>query len=519
MGETEAQVANIGRGFGLCTWIVQPTNLEKLVPVGVVGELLLEGPLAGAGYLGDASRMQTAFIENPPWLARGLPHDASSGAPSHPGRCGRLYKTGDLVRYEPDGTMTFVGRNDAQAKINGQRVEHGDVEYHVRDNIVIADLQVQVFAEILTPSLCDTSILMVFIHVVNERHADDSALDHTRQSARILTGLNERLAAHLPTHMTPSAYLVLKGLPLTTTGKADRRRLREIGQKLTFEQIMALNSGSDRGDQPCTTTERQLRSLWAQVLGIKTLDTIKADHNFFQIGGDSIRAMKLASLARKNPRKLLEQAAELCRVDITRIEDIYPCTPLQEGLLALTAKRAGDYTAQYILPLRHCVNLARFRRAWEEVLKTTPTLRSRIVDLVDQGLVHVILNHNVQWSHHLSVSEYQEVDQKADIGLGTPLILYANISPNNQSQTHCFAWTIHHALCDGLSMRLIMDRLNQAYQDPFALQPAPPFNRFVRHIPNIEEGNANSFWQAQFSGLEAQVFPTLPSATHQPRAE
>ena len=190
---------------------------------------------------------------------------------------------------------------------------------------------------------------------------------------------------------------------------------------------------------------------------------------------------------KKDPRKLLEQAAELCQVDIARIEDIFPCTPLQEGLLALTAKRAGDYTAQYILPLRRSVDLARFQRAWEEVLRTTPTLRSRIVHLADQELVQVILDHNVQWPHHLSISEHQEVDKKADISLGKPLVRYANIPANNQSQIHCFAWTVHHALCDGWSMRLIMDRLNQAYQDPFALQPAPPFNHSVRHILNIEE--------------------------------
>ncbi|KAF2468358.1 acetyl-CoA synthetase-like protein [Lindgomyces ingoldianus] len=553
ISETEAQVANIGRGFGLCTWIVQPINHPKLVPVGVVGELLLEGPLIGTGYLGDVSRMQTAFLENPPWLVRGLPHDASSGAPSHPGRYGRLYKTGDLVRYESVGTMTFVGRNNAQVKINGQRVELGDVEYHVRNNIAIADMQVQVY----------TSILMVFVHVVNEQRADDSAIDRTGQSAMILTGLNERLAAHVPAHMIPSAYLVLKELPMTTTGKADRRRLREIGEKLTFEQIMALSSGSDGGQQPCTATERQLRNLWAQVLSIKTSDTIKVDHNFFQIGGDSIRAMKLVGLARKvglhlsvssifkqpilkdmarstgqvsgldeddippfsllitrkDARKLLEQAAELGQVDIARIEDIFPCTPLQEGLLALTAKRAGDYTAQYIIPLQRSVDLVRFKRAWEEVLRTTPTLRSRIVDLAYQGLVQVILDHNVQWSHYFSVSEYREVDEKAEIGLGKQLVRYATISENNQSRTHCFAWTIHHALYDGSSMRLIMGRLNQAYQDTFALQPAPPFSRFVRHILNIEEGDANSFWQAQFAGLEAQVFPKLPSAMYQPRAE
>ena len=209
-GETKAQLANIDRGCGLCTWNVQPTNHEKLVPIGADRELLLKTSLMGAGYLGDASRTQIAFIESPPWLVSGLPHNVSSGAASHHGRCGQLHESGDLVRYESDGTLTFISRNDAQVKINGQRVELGDIEHHVRNHIFIADKQVQMFAEIPTPSRSDTSILMVFVHVVNERHADDSALNRTRQSARILTGLNKRLAVHVPAHITPSTYLVLK---------------------------------------------------------------------------------------------------------------------------------------------------------------------------------------------------------------------------------------------------------------------------------------------------------------------
>ena len=152
---------------------------------------------------------------------------------------------------------------------------------------------------------------------------------------------------------------------------------------------MTLNSGSDGGQLPRTAIERQLRNLWTQVLDIKTSETIKVDHDFFQVDGNSILVMKLVGLAckvglhltvtsifkqfilwdmarstdqvsdldendippfsllntKKDPRKLLKQAAELCQADIARIGNIFPYTPLQEGLLALTAKRAGDYTA------------------------------------------------------------------------------------------------------------------------------------------------------------------------------
>jgi non-ribosomal peptide synthetase component F len=109
----------IGKGVGQCTWIVDPKNPNLLVPVGVEGELWLEGPLVGLGYLDD-ERTANAFVNDPPWLL--------NGAPGHCGRQGRLYKTGDLVRYNSDGSLIFVGRKDSQAKIRGQRLELGEVE-------------------------------------------------------------------------------------------------------------------------------------------------------------------------------------------------------------------------------------------------------------------------------------------------------------------------------------------------------------------------------------------------------
>ncbi|MGM2704421.1 hypothetical protein ACS2QD_30730, partial [Bacillus cereus group sp. Bce036] len=88
-------------------------------PMGEIGELVLEGPIVGAGYLGDEGKTAELFIEDPQWLVEGPPGGV--------GRHGRLYKTGDLVRYEADGRLSFVGRKDSQVKINGQRVELGEI--------------------------------------------------------------------------------------------------------------------------------------------------------------------------------------------------------------------------------------------------------------------------------------------------------------------------------------------------------------------------------------------------------
>ncbi len=120
------EATRIGRGVGLVTWVVDPENHDCLLPLGCVGELLLEGPLVGPGYLNDPEKTAAAFIEDPPtWLRR--------GTTDVPGRHGRLYKTGDLVRYNADGSLTFMGRKDAQVKIRGQRVELGEVEHWVQE--------------------------------------------------------------------------------------------------------------------------------------------------------------------------------------------------------------------------------------------------------------------------------------------------------------------------------------------------------------------------------------------------
>ncbi|KAI1258959.1 acetyl-CoA synthetase-like protein [Xylariaceae sp. FL1019] len=127
------EAVHMGKGIGLNTWIVDPEDHDNLLPsIGAVGELLLEGPLVGSGYLNEPEKTATAFISNPVWLTQGC-------SSQYPGRKGRLYKTGDLVRYNQDGSVSFVGRTDDQVKIRGQRVELGEIENVLRDHQKIKD--------------------------------------------------------------------------------------------------------------------------------------------------------------------------------------------------------------------------------------------------------------------------------------------------------------------------------------------------------------------------------------------
>ncbi|KFZ16630.1 hypothetical protein V501_02126 [Pseudogymnoascus sp. VKM F-4519 (FW-2642)] len=313
---------SIGKGNGCNTWVVDSRGHGRLVPVGSVGELVLEGPLVGAGYLSDPEKTAASFVQDPPWLLQG--HQGVAG------RRGRLYRTGDLVRYNADGALVFIGRKDAQVKIRGQRVELGEVEHHVRRSLVDA-ADASVVAEVIKPEGSSNQVLVAFVGLST---AADGGDDGVKAAMRKVTaGTEEKLEEVLPAYMIPSAYILIDKMPMTATGKTDRRRLREIGGSLTLEQLAELNPSRVERRQPTTAAEGQLQQLWAAVLGIDA-GSIGVDDSFLRIGGDSIGAMRLVGAAReqgllltvadvfKQPR--LSEQALLLKPGITPYHDPKP---------------------------------------------------------------------------------------------------------------------------------------------------------------------------------------------------
>jgi amino acid adenylation domain-containing protein len=111
---------NIGYAIAGALWVVDATNYNRLVPIGISGELLIEGPLQARGYLNDEQKTAAAFVRDPTWASR-----YGFGTPR------RFYRTGDLVQQNEDGSITYMGRRDTQIKFNGQRVETGEIEHHL----------------------------------------------------------------------------------------------------------------------------------------------------------------------------------------------------------------------------------------------------------------------------------------------------------------------------------------------------------------------------------------------------
>ncbi|EMD61778.1 hypothetical protein COCSADRAFT_121744 [Bipolaris sorokiniana ND90Pr] len=380
------------------------------------------------------------------------------------------------------------------------------------------------------------------IHSLSSKPLWQQTAEKTQQQLR------KMLQAQLPAYMVPQTITVLQALPINQNGKIDRNTLSQWRQKQ-----MALRKPVH---QPSTEAERMMQQLWARVLSIEP-DSIGLEDSFFRLGGDSIAAMKLVSEARKTGLQLsvadifrhpnlaalanqdtqqcstvaeevpafsllgedvdsvqvCEDVAAVCSVDASVIEDVYPCSPLQEGLMSLTAKRAGDYIMQSVLELRADIDEDTFRAAWQQVAWSTAALRTRIVQHSELGLLQVVVAEDIQWIEVKGLEEYLKEDKAASMGLGDPLVRYALVK-EHYSGRRWFVWTIHHALYDGWSLPRILHAVQQVYSGA-ALEKQPSFNAFIQYLNQQDQEVATSYWQTALAGCEAVLFPPLPSTVVQ----
>jgi amino acid adenylation domain-containing protein len=554
-GRDATHVNCIGYASGTASWLVDPQDENKLAPIGSIGELVVEGPQLAAGYLNDEGRTAEAFINNPPWLLH--------GSSSTSGRPGRLYKTGDLVRYiSDDGTMAFVGRKDAQVKLRGQRMELAETEHHtmacVPEALQVAALVAKLAGEGAVPVLIGFLVLKEtgrLSGVLDLQSEDYASSRGTARFHSLPVSVEDDLAKRLPAYMIPTIWFIIEELPVASSGKVDRKRLGQIVSSFTVADLAASkHTGSDR--KVSTKAERHMQQLWSRVLGVDD-SAIGPDDSFFRLGGDSIAAMELVSQARKDglalsvaqvfqqpklghlalqldmspkgPTKALpiepfsmltggidiesckKEVAHICGVDILDIQDIYPTTALQAGLIALTSKQSGSYVLQTIMKLSATIDLQRFKDAWQETVRSLATLRTRIVQCDGVGLVQAVLaDKPIAWQYADSLDRYLEQNKLVPMGLGESLVRFALIKDNNSIM---FGWSIHHALYDGSSMPLIHDLVKQAYRD-FSPPHQPDFNSFVKYTMDQNTEETEAFWKTTFQGVETQSFPTLPTPTH-----
>jgi len=535
----------MGRGTGCALWLTEPNNHNKLVPVGAVGELLIEGPIVGNGYLGNPEKTKEVFIEDPDFLIQ--------GSRSFPGRHGRLYRTGDLCRFDPDGDgeVIFVGRGDQQVKLRGQRLELAEIEHNMQKHF---SSETQLAVEVIKPGGIGEATLVAFLVEDRKngmRHLEGSIFGgfsdkfHTK-----LQKMTQQLFKDLPAYMVPIAYIPLWKMPLLISYKTDRKRLREIGTSITRKDLRRFISTVAGKKEPATETEIKLAALWAKLLGGDA--DFSANDNFFSMGGDSLRAMRLVANARKEgmllsvpdimlsptlsamaakatvfsgeetnevpPFSLIgegwdaEQAraesAQLCNVDTSLIEDVYPLTPLQEGLMALSFKHADAYIAQRVLTLP-LEEARQMKKAFDTAVNGSDCWRTRIINVPGRGLLQVVLKEwNAYREHSSDLATYLKNERLEAMDLGKALFRYGLIEEDGAGTAHVVI-TSHHAIYDGWSMPLVLERVERALKGLDTVRPAS-FKHFIKYIHQNDPSIARDWWKQHMNGVSPHQFPPLP---------
>lgn len=510
------------------------------VPIGVGGELCIGGVQLARGYLTRAGLTAAAFVPNP---------FDDSGT--------RLYKTGDLARFRPDGTIEYLERIDQQVKIRGFRIELGEIERRLEQHAEVRDAVVLVRED--GPG--DRSAHKYLAAYVVPREAKEVELD----------GLKRWLEDFLPEYMIPAAFVVLDRLPVSANGKFDRKALPAPDFSARY---------TDRYAAPRNRTEACLAKIWAELLRV---ERIGVHDNFFGLGGDSILVIQAATRAREvgivfTPRQLFEHqsVAELAAVAVVSdasgstsnslyrelrtgaqtveafslaeldeeeiealraryadIEDVYPLAPMQEGLLfhSLLYPNSGIYVMQDRYRIEGSVEVEAFHEAWQAVADRHPILRTSFF-WESRKRAHQIVHQKLRvpfeyfdwrhWSRHECEERlHRLLSDELREGFDFSLAPLFRIRLFRFDETHYrFVRSYHHVLLDEWCTSEILSHFLANYEALIRRRrlpdwQAPPFRDYIAWIGRQHDREVADFWRRE---LKDFTEPT-PLAIDRPLAE
>ena len=430
--------APIGTAVGPRKLYVLDQDLNR-VPVGVAGEL----------YIGNEVGLARGYHDRPDLTAeRFLPDPFGE-----PGE--RMYRTGDLVQFRDDGVMEYLGRVDQQVKIRGFRIELGEIESRL-----LAFDQIRDAAVIAQPSPTGDRLVAYIV----ERAPVGAALE----PRTILESLSETL----PDYMVPSQLLTLEALPLTPAGKVDRKALPEPQWQTTGQ-----------GEPPQTDNEKILADIWQPLLGV---DNVSRDDHFFALGGDSILALQVVSRARQqglavSPKALFEQpllkdlaavvvSAEATVISQAPMQGPVSLLPIQQHFFSLNPPSPSHWNQHLWLALDAPMERQALEATLHALYRQHDALRLRFTNHAE-GWQQECLSVDTPPGELLWWREASSEDQVAalceqtqqSLNIETGELLRA-LYVSAPDQPDRLLLVIHHLAVDGVSWRILLEDLLNAYQ-------------------------------------------------------
>ena len=453
VADTTLKELPIGRPLGNVQTYILDGNRQP-VPIGIPGELHIGGAGLARGYLNRPELTDERFIRNP--------------FSNEPGE--RLYKTGDWARYLSDGNIEYLGRIDNQVKIRGFRIELGEIETAISQHP-----SVQQTVVIATENKAGNKQLVAYIALPTEVTPNISDLRHF-------------LKQKLPDYVIPAAFVILDNLPLTPTGKVDRRALPSPELRPELELTFV---------PPRTPIEQILASIWACVLGI---EQVGVHDNFFELGGHSLLATQVISRVRDTmsvelPLRSLFEAPTIAefalRVEIAlkngqsvetlpllpipKSESI-PCSFAQARLWFLDQLQPNSsfYNIPVALRLFGQLNIAALENSINEIIQRHEALRTNFATVEGEPIQVIASTHSWELQVvsllHLGESEREiEAQRLANEEANRPFHLEQEplfrVTLLQLGETeYVLLLTMHHIISDGWSLGVFVRELTELYQ-------------------------------------------------------
>ncbi|SHL03837.1 non-ribosomal peptide synthetase [Flavobacterium chilense] len=474
----------------------------ELQPFGVPGELLISGIQVARGYLNLSELTENRFIADP--FRKGY----------------HVYRTGDIAKWQSDGSIQYLGRIDNQVKIRGNRIELGEVENAI--TMFKAVQQVVVVAK----ELNSEKVLVAYIVAEN-------VLDKTE--------LRSFLQGRLPEFMVPGFYIQLTQLPLSSNGKIDRKKLPEISSKDIVRKVYVA---------PVSTIEKELVSIWQDVLG---LENIGITDNFFELGGHSLIIAQVINRTQKqlgstvnykdffsNPTILgLSKALESNHyVAIPAIPEStsYPLTPSQNRLWVLSQLEGGElaYNMPAAVKLKGAVDANKFQEAFLKLIARHEILRTSF-KINHEGEISQFIVPAEQVKFKIEnkdfllkvdkeqiLEEYLKEENNKIFDLEQAPLIRASIIRLEDNE-FLFFLSLHHIIGDGWSIEVLISELIKIYN---ALTQAKEINlpelkiQYKDYAVWLQESAAQEnhkiaeqYWLNQFQG----ELPILDLPSFKPR--
>ncbi|MCU0288321.1 MAG: amino acid adenylation domain-containing protein, partial [Acidobacteria bacterium] len=403
----------------------------KPVPFAVAGELYIGGDGVARGYLNRPELTAEKFIHHSSFI---IHHS-------------KLYRTGDLCKWLPNGNIEFLGRMDYQVKIRGYRIEIGEIENqllkykNIKDTVILANEDIK----------RDKYLTAYFVSEIEISESE----------------LREYLLKSLPDYMVPSYFVRLEKIPLTPNGKVDRKILPKP-RLSTGERYIA----------PSNAIEKKLVEIWNEILNL-SFDSdvcIGIDDNFFELGGHSLKATVLASRIHKELNAIvplgeifktptIRGLAEFIRGTAKEIyESIIPVEEKEYYALSFAQRRmyilqqialnSTTYNMPEIIPLPGEVAIDKLEESFQKLIKRHESLRTSFHMIEDQFLqkVHREVDFKIEKYEGAAVNRFVR-----PFDLSRAPLLRVAVLKKNPDDRACLAVDMHHIISDGISSRVLKE--------------------------------------------------------------